>query len=88
MDLDEQDDGGAAPPPSGLARPIRSRLTSKQFAALRSLSQKAGYEAGAFKDEVRRRYGVEAAYLSTRQASELIGELLGRVNGHGAREAG
>lgn len=78
----------AATKPVSPAQPIRNRLTSKQFSALRSLSRTVGYDERAFKDEVRRRYGTEVAYLSSRQASELIGELLASTNGHGAREAG
>ena len=37
---------------------------------------------------MRKRFGVEPAYLSKGQASILIGELLAATNGHGAREAG
>jgi hypothetical protein len=74
--------------PLSPAQPIRNRLTSKQFSALRSLSRTAGHDDRSFKEEVRRRYGTDVAYLSSRQASELIGELLASTNGHGAREAG
>lgn len=63
---------------------VRNRLSSKQYAALRSLSR----DDRGFSERVRKRYGVEPAYLSKRQASELIGELLAATNGHGAREAG
>lgn len=70
------------------AAPIRDRLTSKQFGALRSLSRTTGYDEREFKQQVRQRFGVEVAYLNRGQASELIGELLARTNGHGAREAG
>ena len=73
--------------PISPAHPVRNRLTSKQFAALRSLARTTGYDDKAFKEEVRKRFGTEVAYLSTRQASDLIGELLARTHGHGAREA-
>jgi len=85
---DQQDDGPVAGPPISPAHPVRNRLTSRQFAALRSLSAKAGYEPSSFKTEMRRRFGVEPGYLSARDASIVIGELLAGMNGHGAREAG
>lgn len=67
---------------------VRDRLTSKQYAALRSLSRTTGYDERGFKEQVRKHYGVEPAYLSRVQASELIGSLLAKTNGSGAREAG
>ncbi len=73
---------------SSPAHPIRDRLTSKQFGALRSLARTTGHDERAFKDHVRTRFGVEVAYLSRSQASELIGELMARTNGQGTREAG
>jgi len=85
---DQQDDGPAVGPPISPAHPVRSRLTSRQFAALRSLSAKAGYEPSSFKTEMRRRFGVEPGYLSARDASIVIGEMLAGMNGHGAREVG
>jgi hypothetical protein len=76
----------AASPSAASAHLIRNRLSSKQYAALRSLSRSAGYDERGFKDFVKTRYGVEAAYLSRGQASELIGALIDETNG--AREAG
>jgi hypothetical protein len=70
-----------------LAAPIRNRLSSKQYATLRSLARAAGYEDRAFNDNVRRKYGVEPGYLSRSQASELIDLLMSKANGQ-AREAG
>jgi len=68
------------------AHNVRDRLSSKQYGALRSLSQAAGYDAPRFKEFVRTKYGVEAAHLSRSQASDLIGLLIAANNG--AREAG
>lgn len=79
------------PVSAGPAQPeesVRNRLSSKQYAALRSLSRTNGLDDRAFNERVRKRYGVEPAYLSKVQASALIGELLAATNGHGAREAG
>lgn len=81
----------SAPMPTATANqayPVRDRLTSKQFGALRSLSRTTGYDDRAFKEHVRTRFGVEVAYLSRSQASDLIGSLLAKTNGNGAREAG
>lgn len=69
------------------ASPTRNRLSSKQYAALRSLARAAGYDDRGFNDNVRRKYGVEPGYLSRTQASELIDLLMSKANGH-AREAG
>jgi len=80
-----------APPamtPASPAHAVRNRLSSKQFGALRSLSRGTGHDDRTFKEEVRKRYGVEVAYLSRSQASELIGELLAQTKGHDARGAG
>lgn len=74
--------------PTAAADSVRNRLSSKQYAALRSLSRTTGYDERGFKEHVRKRFGVEPAYLSKGQASILIGELLAATNGHGAREAG
>ena len=80
-----------APAPANSAQPTRNRLSSKQYAALRSLSKTTGYDDKIFKAKVRERYGVEPGYLSMSQASELIDLLLakqnGNGNGNGAREA-
>lgn len=78
----------SSPAPTVPADPIRNRLSSKQYAALRSLSRTTGYDERGFKEHVRKRFGVEPAYLSKGQASILIGELLAATNGHRAREAG
>lgn len=79
-------------PPAAQGQPVedvtRNRLSSKQYAALRSLARTTGQDERGFKERVRKRFGVEPAYLSKGQASVLIGELLAATNGHGAREAG
>jgi hypothetical protein len=83
-------EGAPASPasPTAATDSVRNRLSSKQYAALRSLSRTTGYDERGFKEHVRKRFGVEPAYLSKGQASILIGELLAATNGHGAREAG
>jgi hypothetical protein len=73
--------------PTAAVTTIRNRLSSKQYAALRSLARAAGYDDRGFNDNVRRKYGVEPGYLSRAQASELIDLLMSKANGH-AREAG
>ena len=78
----------ASASPTAATDAVRNRLSSKQYAALRSLSRTTGYDERGFKEHVRKRFGVEPAYLSKGQASALIGELLAATNGHGAREAG
>jgi hypothetical protein len=78
----------SSPAPTVPADSVRNRLSSKQYAALRSLARTTGYDERGFKEHVRMRFGVEPAYLSKGQASILIGELLAATNGHGAREAG
>lgn len=66
--------------PVSPAQPIRNRLSSKQFGALRSLSRSTGFTDVGFKEFVRKRFGAESAYLSRAQASELIGELMAKVD--------
>jgi len=53
----------------------RSRLTSKQLAALLAISRKLGMDLSQFRQEVRSRFGTQIEFITKSQASELIGEM-------------
>jgi hypothetical protein len=53
----------------------RSRLTSKQLAALIAISRKLGMDLSQFRQEVRSRFGTQIEFITKSQASELIGEM-------------
>jgi hypothetical protein len=53
----------------------RSRLTSKQLAALIAISRKLGMDLSTFRQEVRSRFGTQIEFITKSQASELIGEM-------------
>ncbi|HEY0839818.1 MAG TPA: Rad52/Rad22 family DNA repair protein [Vulgatibacter sp.] len=71
-------------PATGIARSAgggRTRLTSKQLAALWSIARRRNIGQGEFRSQVKAQYGVQPEYLSREQASALIGSM---GNGHAA----
>ncbi len=71
--------------------PARTRLTSKQLAAIWAIGRKLGYEQADLRRHIKTTFGVQPEFLS-REASQAIGALSNHAgNGdHGelAREAG
>lgn len=53
----------------------RTRVTSKQLAALLAISRKQGMDLAQFRQEVRSRYGTTLDFITRQQASELISEM-------------
>lgn len=68
----------AAPPMVQQARPAappRSRLTSKQLAAIWAIGRKIGYEQQALRQHIKTAFGVQPEFLNRDQASAAIGAL-------------
>ena len=57
------------------ARAERNRLTGRQLNALWALARKRGLEQVAFRELVKKDFGVQPEYLGGDQASRLIGEM-------------
>lgn len=83
----------AAPPPSGQAIPqqvpsrasgaLRTRLSSKQLAAIWAIARKLGYEQQALRQMVKSKFNAQPEFLTRDQASALIGSLAQEAgNGH------
>lgn len=59
----------------------RSRVSSKQIAAIWSIARKAGLEQSSLRSQVKERFGVVLEFLSREQASLLIDALSRKLNG-------
>jgi hypothetical protein len=67
--------------------PPRSRLSSKQLAAIWAIGRKLGYEQQALRQHVKTTFGVQPEFLSREQASQAIGAMSAKAgNGHAAGE--
>jgi hypothetical protein len=55
--------------------PPRSRLTSKQLAAIWAIGRKVGYEQQALRQHIKTAFGVQPEFLNREQASAAIGAL-------------
>jgi hypothetical protein len=63
--------------------PTRSRLSSKQLAAIWALGRKLGHEQQALRQFVKSKYSVQPEFLSREQASALISAMSEQAgNGH------
>ena len=63
--------------------PPRSRLTSKQLAAVQAIGRKLGLDHTGLRAVAKQRYGVVPEHLTRAQASEFIGSLSAQANGNG-----
>lgn len=61
----------------------RSRLSSKQLAAIHSIARKIGIEPAALRARVKAQYGVQTEWLTKSQASETIKTLDAQLRGNG-----
>ena len=78
-------------PPARPSAPPRTRLTSKQLAAIWAIGRKLGYEQGALRQHIKTTFNVQPEFLTRDQASQAIGALSKQAeNGHadGMREPG
>jgi hypothetical protein len=67
--------------------PPRSRLSSKQLAAIWAIGRKLGYEQQPLRQHIKSTFGVQPEFLSREQASQAIGALSAQTgNGHDAGE--
>lgn len=63
----------------------KGRVSSRQMATLRSLvAEKLSGDWPSFEATCKQRFGRATAYLNTKEASQLISELIGGQNGHRA----
>lgn len=70
-------------PHRSVTAPPRSRLTSKQLAAIWALGRKIGYEQSTLRSHIKTAFGVQPEFLSRDQASQAIGALSKEAgNGH------
>jgi len=73
------------PPPA----PMRSRLSSKQLAAIWAIGRKLGYEQQQLRAHIKQTFGVQPEFLTRETASQVIGTLAAQAgNGHAAEPAG
>jgi hypothetical protein len=73
---DDRDERGSAAQTSPSANE-RNRLTAPQLATIVSMVRRRGLNEGAFRQQVKERYGCTVEYLSRRNASTIITELGG-----------
>jgi len=57
------------------ANPPRERLTSPQLNAIKAIIRKRGIDAGLFKIDIQKQYGVTPEFLTRKQASDVISRL-------------
>ena len=57
------------------ASPPRERLTSPQLNAIKAIIRKRGIDAGLFKIDIQKQYGVTPEFLTRKQASDVISRL-------------
>jgi len=66
----------------------KGRISSRQLGMLRKLvNEKMAGDWSAFETSCKQRFGRATSYLSTKEASTLISELIGGNNGHNTRTA-
>jgi len=66
----------------------KGRISSRQIGMLRKLvNEKMAGDWSAFETSCKQRFGRATSYLSTKEASTLISELIGGNNGHNTRTA-
>jgi hypothetical protein len=67
--------------------PQRSRLSSKQLAAIWAIGRKVGYEQQTLRQHIKTAFGVQPEFISREQASHAIGALSKEAgNGHDTGE--
>ena len=66
----------------------KGRVSSRQMGMLRKLvNEKLDGDWNGFDETCKARFGRRVAYLSTKEASTLISEMIGGQNGHQSRSA-
>ena len=66
----------------------KGRISSRQLGMLRKLvNEKMAGDWSAFETSCKQRFGRATSYLSTKEASTLISELIGGSHGHNSRTA-
>ncbi len=67
--------------------PDRSRLSSKQLAAIMSIGRKLGVEPSALRSRVKTQFGCQLEFISREQASQVIKSLDAQLNGNSSGHA-
>jgi hypothetical protein len=65
----------------------KSRLSSKQLAAIMSIGRKLGVEPSAIRSRVKTQFGCQLEFISREQASQVIKSLDTQLNGNGSGHA-
>ena len=61
----------------------RNRLTSKQLAALQTISRKLGMDHGGLRAVSKQKFNAQPEFLTRDQASQLIASMSAQLNGNG-----
>jgi hypothetical protein len=69
------------------AQQEKSRLSSKQLAAIMSIGRKLGVEPSAIRSRVKTQFGCQLEFISREQASQVIKSLDTQLNGNGSGHA-